>query len=221
MIPTIPLPGETRRLRSPIGIWLEDDLTGNPPYGWVRAELDTREGPTWQLTDTKALVTPSGVLAYPALGRSAVLARQAFRWYRVRLTAQFYEPVYPPRRGRSRSDGIRFLARPYNDTAPPNLPRPLLVTVTLRPAATYPFPPGMPVLRGKVIDHTKKPLQHAQVFDGVRRTAHTDARGEFALPLPNAGLGVPLPIDVDYDGRRGTINVVLPGDLATGHTITI
>jgi hypothetical protein len=215
-------PGERSELYCPIGLRLLDEMTGERPIGRVEAFLDVRDGAAWRATEIRPVHTPGGVLAYPGLERRRDASGPPRR-YRVRITADFYRPVYP----RRPFDGIRFLAFPWNDTNPPRRITRFPQDLKLTPAPGYPFPPFVPVLRGRVVDPAGKPVADADVtFSNLVQVLSrvlSDERGEFALPLQLAVFGVAFPIEAEHrpTGRRGTLNVTLPDDLGKSQTISI
>jgi hypothetical protein len=80
------LPGESTELYSPIGLLPVDAFTGGAPIGRLVAVLDTRdEGGNWRETDIRDVRTPGGMITYPGLERSAGIATQPERFYRVRI----------------------------------------------------------------------------------------------------------------------------------------
>ncbi len=223
MISWKPLPGERWLLYSPIGLRLLDDITGNTPFGSVKAVLD-RQDPAgnWQETDIRAVMTPSGNLTYPGLERHFEVNGPARR-YRCRIEAEFYEPLY-----RLLLDGIEFDAFPYNDTnppanfpPPPNLPLPFDVVLT--PASNYPFQPHIHVLRGRAVDVNGDAVADAVVSQGIQEQVLTNQRGVFALPLRWVPLNVAVPIDATHPrtGGTGGILVTIPQDLGQNHDIQI
>ena len=129
MIQWSKLPGERIELYSPIGLRLIDDLTGEPPLGWVRAQLELRDGSGgWRSIDIDARRTPSGMLGYPGLERHTEVVGKLPRRYRVTLAAELYRPAYRmipagpvlgPPFYQETADGIEFDAFPYNDAYPP------------------------------------------------------------------------------------------------------
>jgi hypothetical protein len=212
-----PLPGEDLRLFSPVGLRLVDDLTGQGPVGPVRARLDFQDGAAWRETDVEPVITASGVLAYPGLGRAADTTGAPVH-YRVRLESPVYRPSY-----RATDDGIEFDAPPFNDANPPAPVTGSPVDAVLLPAAAYPFAPFLGVLRGVVEDLGGDPVPDVLVQEGLRERVLTDERGAFSLPLRWVPAGVATVINaVDHrGGRSGSINVTLPGSLAQSQTITV
>lgn len=212
------LPGERTLLFSPAGIRPIDEFTGLAPLGRVAALLERSDGAGgWGPTDIKPVTTPSGVLTYPHLGRRAEVVGQPPRRYRVKLSADFYIPLY-----RIAVDGLEFDAHPYNDTNPPNsfplLPQDALLT----PSPNYPFPTHIRVLRGVVEDTAGLTVGDAMVSRGIQERVLTDARGTFALPLRWPDFDGPVQIDAeDKLGRVGSINVQLPDALLLSQTIPI
>jgi hypothetical protein len=213
---------------SPIGLLPVDDFTGGAPVGWLRAILDRFEDRDWRPTDLRAMLTPRGVLAYPGLERRANAAAAAVR-YRVRLEAEFYVPFYPPRRDGSDPGAFEFDARPYNEATQPagQAPTPApLVKALLLPAANYPFPPEVPVLRGVVLlAASHQPVARATVRRGNTERVLTNDRGEFGLPLRWTKLKPPvvLPFEAEFgnSGPKDTINVRLPDDLGKSQTFNL
>ena len=223
MIVRTPLPGERSLLFSPIGLRLQDDITGSGPFGPVRAFLD-RQDPAgnWQETGIKAVMTPSGYVTYPGLERRGELSGGPRR-YRCRLEAVFYEPLY-----RAQVDGIEFDAFPYNDSnppanfpPPPNLPLPQDVVLT--PSSGYPFPAHVPVLRGRTVDINGDVVADVVVSQGIQERVLTNRQGAFALPLRWVVPNVQIFIDATHPrtGRTGTIPITIPQDLGQNHDIQI
>jgi hypothetical protein len=214
--------GERSELYSPIGLRLLDEMTGDRPIGRVEALLDVRDGAVWRPTGIPAVRTPGGVVAYPGLERRADVTGPPRR-YRVRLTADFYRPFYPPRA----FDGFRFIAFPWNDTNPPRRIVRMPQDVKLAPSAAYPFPPFVPVLRGRVVDTAGRLVADAEVrfVQGSQVLARvlSDDRGELALPLQLAAFGTRLTIEAEHrpSGLQGILHVLLPRDLGKSQTITI
>jgi len=222
--------GKQRILASPVGLILVDDFTQSAPLGKIRAKLerqDEQDPSVWIPLDVRPVVTLGGLLVFPGLNRHPFPQNgEPKRMFRVRLSAEFYR-VYPPT-----EDGYRFEAPAFNDVhPPPNMPPRL--QVILLPAAHYPFPAEVPVLRGQVVDATTKaPLKDAEVAEDNRQRALTDERGEFALPLHRAQtgvvgaviggvVGVVLPIDASYGGRVKTTPVHVPSQLGRNLRIEI
>lgn len=214
------IPAERLMLYSPIGLRLIDDFTGRAPIGRVRVLLDRRDSAGgWEQTDTQAVRTPSDVVTFPGLGRSAQAGAPPMR-YRVRIEATYYRPDYL-----LNADGVEFDVHPYDDSTPPTAFATLPVGLFLMPAPNYPYPNHIRVLRGEVRDAANDPVPNVEVTEGVNERALTDARGGFALPLRWAPLSGALQIDaVDHrpnPDRTGQIAVSLPADLASGQVINI
>ena len=215
-------PGERSELYSPVGLRLLDDRTGERPIGRVAAFLDVLDGAAWRLTGIPAVHTPGGVVAYPGLERRADVSGPP-RHYRVRLTAEFYRPVYPL----PPFEGFEFDAFPWNDTNPPRTIVRFPQDAKLTPVPGYPFPSFVPVLRGRVVD-PEGPVADADVkfvvrVDEVLSRVLSDERGEFALPLQLAAFGVDLTIKTGHrpSSRSKDLKVVLPGDLGKSLTILL
>jgi hypothetical protein len=207
-----------RRMYSPIGLRPIDELTSDTPLGKVICSLFA-EGPPgqWRLTDVMPVQSLGGVLTFPGLGRSAVVAGAPPRRYRAAAEAEFYIPFYA-----AQSDGIEFDVFPFNDeNLPAKLPE-VPHTIFLLPAQNYPFPPYLRVLRGQV-RNTAGPVANVEVARGNTERVLSDGQGLYALPLrlsPNKG---PVTIDaIDHRANRhGQITVTLPADLGKFNLITI
>lgn len=221
------LPADRFVLHWPVGLRLLDDLTGEPPRGRVDAELFLDDAGTLVETGISAKLTPAGILTYPALGRRAKPSTHPPRDYQVRLTADYYIPLY-----RATAPGIAFQAFPYDDQTPPAGGPAGAVDTPLLPSPPYPFPPHVPVLRGEVTvtgDPTPDVLVSWTGAVGgtpVEDRTLTDARGTFALPLRWAPFGPLVQIDADYTppggpAQSGSVTVTLPGALATSQSIAI
>jgi hypothetical protein len=209
--------GERRSLYSAVGLRLIDLLTGGLPVGWVQASLDLLGGAGWQPAPGKLLLSTSGILTAPHLERTAHPGAVPRR-YRIRLTAEFYRPLY-----QVTLDGVEFDAFPYNDNvAPASFARTTTETL-LVPSPAYPFPPHVPVLRGAVVDPAAAPVEDAVLTDPGTERAVTDARGAFALPLRTAAPGAPITITATHprSARTGSIQVTLPADVGRSQTIQV
>lgn len=211
------LPDERLDSYSPIGLQLVDETTGGPPIGRTEALLDVQQGAGWRETDVAAVRTGGGVLAYPGLGRRADVAQPARR-YRVRIRAELYRPLY-----RALQDGLEFDAWSWNDTHPPPQPALFPQKVDLAPAPGYPFPPHVPVLRGRVVGSGGEPVADAEVMVANLERVLTDERGEFALPMRFTTSSVSVLVDAMHQrsGRVGNVTVTLPAALGQSQTIPI
>lgn len=242
------LPGEVLELYSPIGLLPIDAFTGVAPIGSLSAFLDEKdESGIWHATNIKDVRTPGGVIAYPGLGRSGEVTGPQRR-FRVRIEAQFYQPLYL-----KDSDAIEFDSFPYNDTNPPkhypkkpeDFPeylKKIFKKVMLTPTPNYPFPDHIFVLRGAVIDkETEEPVVSAEVFWGNKehtlttglpaegynqRRVLTVTQGAFALPLRvtcKKHLEEAQKIDAcDHRTERfGDTDIRIPKDLGKNRIIRI
>ena len=220
------LPGERTLTYSPMGLRLVDDLTGQAPLGRLRFELHASDGTGgWTKTDVKAVVTPSAVVTFPSLGRVGDVTRPP-RIYRFHVSAEFYRPEYPdpinPQNPPS-LDHYEFQADPYNDSNEPQNRITGPGDLILIPKPNYPFPAGVPVLRGRVLTPTGEPYRDAEVRRGPTHNAYSDERGEFALTLLHVPPNTPTPIDVEHKAtnQQKTVQVTLPADLASSFDITL
>jgi hypothetical protein len=219
---------EPSELVSHKALRLVDVLTGQGPIPPVRTFLDRREpNNTWVPIDAEAVTTASGVLIYAALERSADVINVPPTRYRVRIEADRYLPQY-----RLQFDGIEFDAYPYNDDVVVN---PFAQTVELVPliaAPPYPFPAGIPVLRGTVVrasDGTHVAFARVTKLDAnlaVEEEGISDERGEFALPLRRVVVqSQPIQFDIDVidlrTNERQTKSIVLPDMLGINVVIDI
>jgi hypothetical protein len=211
------VPQDTRLLYSPIGLLLVDDVTGKPPVGRVETTLALQDGAEWRVIDRDPVITASGVLLYPGLGRS-IDVTQPPQHYRVSLELSLYRPLY-----RANGDGIEFDVPPFDDTSPPATLTDRPTPTVLLPAAHYPFAPYIPVLRGLVQDAGGHPVPDVLVQEALRERTLTDARGAFSLSLRWVPPGTPTLITADDQrhGRAGSITVTLPADLDQSQTITV
>lgn len=210
---------ERTNLFSPIGLLPVDDITGRSPVGVLRAFLDAQHtNGSWHRTDQRPVVTRSGVITYPALGRKRAPLNQPPSRYRVQVEAEHYIAGY-----RRDQDGIEFDVFPYDDDNPPQSAPGVPDALVLMPGPTYPFPGHLLVLRGVVIDAAGAPVRDAEVSIGTTRRALSDARGSFALATPRPI--APTAIQVDAadlrTARVGNFTTQFPQGLVTSIQIVI
>jgi hypothetical protein len=220
------LPEERSVMYSPVWLRPVDAFTGGALVERLRDALDLRRRDgTWAPTGISAVTTVSGAIVYPGLGRKAEPGTAPARTYRARLEGRLYRPLYL-----RDQDGIEFVAPPFDDFTPPGaLAMP--VDVELLPSLRYPFPGGVPVLRGRVVA-ADTPVEHALVESRFQpgptirseRTL-TDGQGAFGLPLRWAVPGdVVTVVATDrraQPNRVGAVAVRLPDALQLRHTITV
>ncbi len=209
----------TRHTYSPVGFRLIDDITGKAPFGDVSCTLFAQDGVNqWRRTDVKPVRSVSGILIFPALGRSAVVAGAPARRYRVAIEAEYYRPF-----DSAASDLFVFDAFPFNDDNPPAKTEPAPRAVVLLPAPNYPFESHLRVLRGLVQDTAHTAVDGAEVFLGNTERSLSDSRGAFVLALRLPPKNGQIKIDaVDSPKtRHGEITVTLPDDLGKSNLITI
>ncbi len=213
------LPGENSELYSSIGLRPVDDITGRGPIGRIESFLDLPDqAGEWKDTGIRAVFTTSGMITYPALGRTTNPVGQSQRQYRVRIEAQFYIPLY-----RKDEDGILIDVYPYNDTNPPLIIPSNAQNVSLVPSVTYPFPSHIRVLRGVVVDQFDTLMRDAEVRLGNAERVVTDERGTFGLPLRWVGPNDNITVNAVHSrsGQSGDITVTLPLALGVSQKITI
>jgi len=208
---------ERSALYSPVGLRLVDDFTGQSPRGRVTARLDRQvSAGMWEPTDLETVITPSGTLTWPGLGREWEPASAPTRRYRARVGVENYRPSYL-----QSVDGFEFNAPPWNDENPPNPITTGPTDLYLFPSTAYDFPTWVRVLHGFVQDGTGVPVPNVLVRQAGRDQTLTDERGTFSLPLRWAATGDPVDaIDV-RNGRTGTHVLNLPTDLNRSVTITV
>jgi hypothetical protein len=188
----------------------------------------------WMPQDIEPTRTPSAAIAYPGLGRRAPAA---FR-YRARFLAAGFQTLYPAEGEPFASDlvGIEFIASPYDDANPPELPAQPRV-VRLLPSASFPYPPGVRTVYGVVVDgETGAPVANALVAaegtasqDAVpwRERTLTDQAGGFRLGLrwegePDGGnVEVFTLLAIERPGRTGSLDIRLPAEAGQRHVIEI
>jgi hypothetical protein len=211
------VPMDARLLYSPVGLLLIDDLTGRPPIGAIDATLELQDGAEWREVPRDPVITASGVLIYPGLGRSVDLT-QPPQHYRVRLESAVYRPLY-----RVTADGIEFDAPPFDDANPPAVATDRPTHTILLPGANYAFAPYLAVLRGRVEDAGGNPVPDVLVQEGLRERTLTDQRGAFSLTLRWVPPGTPTLITADdqRNGRAGSSTITLPAALEQSQTITV
>jgi hypothetical protein len=215
------LPEERRLLFAPVGLRLLDALSRSGPIGWVRPELDELVGAEWLPAPARVVVSGNGIVTVPGIGRTARPAQARARRFRIRLSAQHYRPRY-----QAAADGIEFDAEPYDDRTPPQAHATGVTDALLLPAASYPFPRHLRVIRGVVRDQQGDSVQDALVEEAPAGgaplpAALSDATGTFALPLLAAVDGTPAAITATHarSAQTGSLQVTLPADL--GHDLTI
>jgi hypothetical protein len=221
------LPGE-RRVSYSAGWFVPVDLvTGSPPGLPLRVLLDIQDAQGWSPTSIEPVVTLSGAVSYPDLGRCRNPAAATARRYRARFESDAYLAI-----GRARRDGEEFLAYPFDDTTPPTQDA-SRTKVGLAPAVGYPFPGELPVLYGQVSTASGElvpdVLVSTTVGPPVLRAPQTTQTltgpgGTFALPLRWASAGPITVTATDYrhtPNRTGQLSVQLPDALGRNQKIVI
>ena len=251
---------------SPLGLSFQDDFTKQPQFGYVIPTLLIETPPgsgTYVPTGIRGLFTKSGILAYPNLGRRGVApANETARNYRVTFDTQFYIPLYPPTPPSPNpaagliAPGFDFAVTPYDantnfDTTVVSAVKPTLATLTLLPAANYPFGSistlttgtvagsstpslGPAFLTGTVVGGSGVALVSAvEPYDGSASDSKTtsvvsDKSGRYRIPLRWGAASPPPPplttkiTAVDsVSGKTGSITLTFPYDLTKPLPINI
>lgn len=202
---------------SPIGLRLVDDFTGEAPVGRVSARLDRQVAVgVWAPTDLEAVMTPSGILSWPGLGRVWEPTSASTPRFRARVDAEQYRPSYL-----QIVDGVEFNAPPWDDDNPPTPVTLGPQDLYLFPSTAYDFPTWVRVLRGVVEDVAGNPVANVLVHQAAAENVLTDERGTFSLPLRWATSGLPVDTVDLRTGRAGSHLLNLPADLQSSVTITI
>lgn len=229
-------------LRSPVWLVPFDDYARRVHTAGVEARLERfdEEGGRWLPLDDQAVRTPSGVIAYPGLGRRAEPWAARPERHRVLLSAAGCRPLYPAD-GEPFSAGlagVEFLVHPWNDAHPPAVEAtPRLVRIL--PATAYSYPPGARTVHGLVLDATTgAPVVNALV-EARGRTSQdltpwhertlSDTRGAFRLSLRWEGerasehaVEETFRVEAtERPGRTGSLAVHLPQDAERQHVIEI
>ncbi len=232
---------------SPLGLSFEDDFTKQRQFGYVIPTLTIETPPgkgTYVPTGIRGLFTNSGILAYPNLGRRGVApAKEAARNYRVTIEAQFYIPLYPttlpnPAAGLI-APGFDFAVTPYDDntnldTTVASAVKPTLATLTLLPAANYPFGSITSFLTGTVVGGSGVALvsakePHDPSGDSNTTRVVSDIKGRYQIPLrwgnATSSTSPPTPTTVtavdSVSGKTGSITLTFPYDLTKPLPINI
>jgi hypothetical protein len=214
--------GDLRALVLPtVALRLRDDFSGHPPRGRVEIRLEQELDGAWEVTEQQVARTPSGVVYFPKLGRSATPRTEPNRRYRVRVGWPLGRPLYSSAGGYpSEQAGVVFEVEAWNryrrpTSAPPPHP------VALLPGPNYPFPAHVPVLRGTIRDGAGDPVADALVEFGAQERVLSDDHGRFALPLRGATPGS-VTLDVrDLLGRATTHTLAVPDELELEHDIVL
>lgn len=199
---------------------LVDDFTGLAPIGRLSFELEADRAGTWVAVARRPVLTPSGFVGFPGLGFTAQPVGKPAVRHRVRVSSDLYRPLYGAFPGPT---SIEFDVHPYNTDHPPASPIPVpCPDIFLLPAAPYPFPREVPVLRGRVVDPAGDAVTDAFVVEGARERVLTDRRGVFSLPLRWIASGAFAWVDVvDRAGHTATVIVNVPSDLDREHLIPV
>lgn len=222
-----------------------DEFRGRPVGSGFTVALDRWDGAAWVPTGTAAVRTPSGSITYPGLGRRLDPASAEPDLYRARFDSAEYRPLYQLADAQDPFDGTQigkeFLAYPWGDDQPPQIPAPPEL-VPLLPGPAFPYPPGTRVVRGHVrwggsgapVDNALVQAEGETVLEHTawRERCLTDATGAFRLALRWAGVPVQTPQPVtgpeDYrltatqrPGHSGELTIRLPDGLDQSHVIEI
>lgn len=240
---------------SPLGLSFQDDFTQQPQVGYVTPTLLIEMPPgtgTYVPTGIRGLFTNSGILAYPNLGRRGVTpANEAARKYRVTIDTQFYIPLYPTTLANTAAGliapGFDFAVTPYDDntnfdTTVASAIKPTLATLTLLPAANYPFGSTSSFLTGTVVGGSGVALVTAvEPYDASPSDSKTtrvvsDIKGGYRIPLrwgiaspapppppapPPAPLATKITAVDSVSGKTGSITLTFPYNLTNPLPINI
>ena len=213
----VPRLDELQVLTASLALLPRDDFLGDTPLAPVNAALQREGAPgAWNAVDARPAVTPSGLLVFFRLEHRRDAAGAAPVPYRVAVSSKPYRPAY-----RETKDFEDALVTPYDDRkSPPPSPAPM--RMVLYPAPSYPFPPDVPVLRGRIRDGAGAPVPDALVTQALLERVLSDERGEYALPLRWVAPHVATAVSAtDRLGRTGTRNAVIPADLGQSFDITV
>ncbi|WP_406003063.1 carboxypeptidase regulatory-like domain-containing protein [Streptomyces sp. NBC_00829] len=236
------LPLARSTLYSPVWLVPFDDYARRVRAAGVEVRLERFDdaGGGWLQLDVRAVLTPSGSIAFPGLGRRAEPWVARPERHRACFAAAGYQPLYPADGQPFSADlvGVEFLVYPYDDTHPPSVeasPR----LVRLLPAVAFPYPPRTRTVHGVVVDATTRaPVVNALV-EARGRTSQdltpwhertlSDTRGAFRLALRWEGeKAAEHAVEETFrleaterPGRTGSLVVHLPQDAERQHVIEI
>ena len=190
-------------LCSPIGLQIRDGFTGQLPLGRLELQLERKlvDG-NWRQVDFSPSMSRTGVWSFPGLGRTVSFENTPTD-FRVTIDAEYYTSV----------EQIDVKVHAYSDTRPlstnqyDRTPR----RVELRPNSRYPFPTNQPIVRGRVVDSNKVPLENAKVRYKNNVHVFTDVDGFFTVPIlwPPEGVWPPSEIQLVKQARFGTDRIVV------------
>lgn len=213
-----PLPAARRVTHCPVALALRDEFSGGGPLSDPELVLERQAGSSWEASGIPPVRTASGIHAWLGLGRSVNPVAAPFATIRVRVTLAHQIPLY-----RATEDGLAFQVAAYNDGQPPASTPLMPETVLLLPGPSYPFRPGLRVLRGRVLDGAGAPVSDALVVgDNVER-AMSDASGGFSLPLRWQPASGNVAIDVSHprSGMAASVTATLPAALDRSFDVTV
>jgi len=225
---------QRRLLHSPAWLMPYDEFRRRRVAVRLVIELDRWDGARWLPTDVKPVVTPSGVIAYPGLGRRREPWTAEPELYRTRITATGLLPLYAAddEQFDAAKVGREFLAYPFDDEHPPRIAAEP-DTVRLLPGPAFEYPPGTSLVHGVVRRAGNgSPVANALVeasgvVDGGlqiwRERALCDETGAYRLSLRWL-TGTPELVTVmatERPGRTGRVEIRLPDDAALSHPIEI
>jgi hypothetical protein len=216
-----------------------DDFRRRRLASGLTVELDRWAGERWVPTGIAPTVTPSGVVAYPGLGRRREPWTHEPELYRARFAAPGYRALYPAEDEPfdAARVGKEFLAYPFDDEHPPQI-RPEPEPVPLLPDRTFGYPPGTRVVTG-VVRRAGSGVPVAGALVASRgQTVHdlqpwrertlTDGGGAFRLSLRWEGVraeGSPIEsftvTATQRPGRTAQVEIRLPEDPGVTHVIEI
>jgi hypothetical protein len=206
-------------LRSQIGLLLRDDFTATLPAYPVMMRLELRDvAGVFRATSIQPLVTPSGVYAFPSLGRCADATLATIDRYRVLISGQYYRPNYL-----ASADALEFDVYPADHATPPVVAPLAPMLVTLHPSASYPYRSDLRLVRGVTLDVADNPIANVEVSFGSSERVLSDERGAFCLPIRWAATVGTIVLDA-FDHRVGRVDqlaLILPDDLRKSQTFKL
>lgn len=204
---------------SPIWIRLRDTFTGVAPAGPVTVSLERLAGPRWVPFNYRHQLSRDGDLAFLNLGRTRDPG--AVGSFDVRVTVTSPASIAETPSGEA---ALELVVPSWAPDAPITPISP--IDVRLFPSPAYAFPPGTPLLSGRVVDLAGDPVARARVWasETVLSTTRaeevrTDGGGRFRLPLRWSSGSTD--IHASHGASSGQITVTLPAGLSSTQQLTL